>query len=220
MRSAPTSIISRAPRAAFRSPNCARSPTRCRSAGRHRDPQGPDRGAEFHRAPALARQSPDASPRIDAALRFLGRPDRRRSFGDWLRILIEDLLVIDAATIYPRFTRVTAERCNDYVCRHQFATAARRLLYELHRGFRVARRSGLNTEEVVHPRGREEFDPQSPHHEYDAQPSLNLQIGEAKRRRNSDLRRSRNRKSVRGTRVQKNLCLRGIFRTSKSSVEG
>ncbi len=48
---------------------------------------------------------PDASPRIDAALRFLARPDRRRSFGDWLRMLIEDLLVIDAATIYPRFTR-------------------------------------------------------------------------------------------------------------------
>ncbi len=48
---------------------------------------------------------PDASPRIDRALRFLSRPDRRRSFGDWLRILIEDLLVIDAATIYPRYTR-------------------------------------------------------------------------------------------------------------------
>jgi hypothetical protein len=48
---------------------------------------------------------PDASTRIDAALRFLARPDRRRSFGDWLRMLLEDLLVIDAATIYPRYTR-------------------------------------------------------------------------------------------------------------------
>src|SRR5208337_1526781 len=48
---------------------------------------------------------PDASPRIDAALSFLARPDRRRSFGDWLRMLLEDLLVIDAATLYPRFTR-------------------------------------------------------------------------------------------------------------------
>ncbi len=48
---------------------------------------------------------PDASARIDAALAFLSRPDRRRSFGDWLRMLIEDLLVIDAATIYPRFNR-------------------------------------------------------------------------------------------------------------------
>ena len=48
---------------------------------------------------------PDASARVGAALEFLGRPDRRRSFGDWLRILLEDLLVIDAATIYPRYTR-------------------------------------------------------------------------------------------------------------------
>ena len=48
---------------------------------------------------------PDASPRIDRALSFLSRPDRRRSFADWLRILLEDLLVIDAATIYPRYTR-------------------------------------------------------------------------------------------------------------------
>ena len=49
---------------------------------------------------------PDASARIDAALAFLARPDRRRSFGDWLRMLLEDLLVIDAATIYPRYDRV------------------------------------------------------------------------------------------------------------------
>ena len=48
---------------------------------------------------------PDASARIDAALAFLSRPDRRRSFGDWLRMLLEDLLVIDAATIYPRYDR-------------------------------------------------------------------------------------------------------------------
>jgi hypothetical protein len=48
---------------------------------------------------------PDESARIDKALAFLARPDRRRSFGDWLRMLIEDLLVIDAATIYPRYDR-------------------------------------------------------------------------------------------------------------------
>ena len=48
---------------------------------------------------------PDASARIDAALAFLARPDRRRSFGDWLRMLLEDLLVIDAATVYPRYDR-------------------------------------------------------------------------------------------------------------------
>ncbi len=48
---------------------------------------------------------PDQSARIDKALAFIARPDRRRSFGDWLRMLIEDLLVIDAATIYPRYDR-------------------------------------------------------------------------------------------------------------------
>jgi hypothetical protein len=45
---------------------------------------------------------PDASARIDAALGVLARPDRRHSFADWLRMLIEDMLVIDAATIYHR----------------------------------------------------------------------------------------------------------------------
>ncbi len=48
---------------------------------------------------------PDLSARIDKTLELLARPDRRRSFGDWLRMLIEDMLVIDAATIYPRFSR-------------------------------------------------------------------------------------------------------------------
>ena len=49
--------------------------------------------------------APDASTRIDKVLAFLARPDRRHSFGDWLRMLIEDMLVIDAATLYPRFSR-------------------------------------------------------------------------------------------------------------------
>src|SRR5271166_4224848 len=48
---------------------------------------------------------PESSARVDKALAFLARPDRRHSFGDWLRMLLEDLLVIDAATIYPRFSR-------------------------------------------------------------------------------------------------------------------
>ncbi len=48
---------------------------------------------------------PDESARIDKALALLASPDRRRSFGDWLRMLLEDLLVIDAATIYPRYDR-------------------------------------------------------------------------------------------------------------------
>jgi len=48
---------------------------------------------------------PESSARIDKALALLARPDRRHSFGDWLRMLLEDLLVIDAATVYPRFSR-------------------------------------------------------------------------------------------------------------------
>jgi hypothetical protein len=48
---------------------------------------------------------PEESGRIDKALALLASPDRRRSFGDWLRMLLEDLLVIDAATIYPRYDR-------------------------------------------------------------------------------------------------------------------
>jgi hypothetical protein len=49
--------------------------------------------------------APDAGARIQSALAFLARPDRRHDFAAWLRMLLEDLLVIDAATIYPRFTR-------------------------------------------------------------------------------------------------------------------
>ena len=49
--------------------------------------------------------TPDASQAIDAVTRFLARPDRRHSFADWLRMLLEDMLVIDAATLYPRFSR-------------------------------------------------------------------------------------------------------------------
>ena len=49
-----------------------------------------------------------AAPRAKAALAFLDRPDRRHSFAAWLRMLLEDMLVIDAATIYPRLTRAGA----------------------------------------------------------------------------------------------------------------
>src|SRR5271168_4247511 len=49
--------------------------------------------------------APGAAVRIQSTLAFLARPDRRHSFATWLRMLLEDLLVIDAATIYPRFTR-------------------------------------------------------------------------------------------------------------------
>jgi hypothetical protein len=47
----------------------------------------------------------DAQARIASALAFLARPDRRHSFAAWLRMLLEDMLVIDAACLYPRFDR-------------------------------------------------------------------------------------------------------------------
>jgi hypothetical protein len=49
--------------------------------------------------------SPASSQAIDQVTRFFARPDRRRSFTDWLRMLLEEMLVIDAATIYPRYNR-------------------------------------------------------------------------------------------------------------------
>jgi hypothetical protein len=60
-----------------------------RFAVRARDPSGASR----------------AGARIASTQAFLARPDRRHDFATWLRILIEDMLVIDAATIYPRMTR-------------------------------------------------------------------------------------------------------------------
>jgi Phage portal protein len=58
---------------------------------------------------------PDASARIDRALEFLSMPDRRHSFADWLRMLLEDLLVIDAPTIYPRYARSGAPYSLDII---------------------------------------------------------------------------------------------------------
>ena len=49
--------------------------------------------------------SPASSQAIDQVTRFFARPDRRRSFADWLRMLLEEMLVIDAATLYPRYNR-------------------------------------------------------------------------------------------------------------------
>ena len=46
-----------------------------------------------------------AAARTEAALAFLARPDRRHSFATWLRMLLEDMLVVDAACLYPRLDR-------------------------------------------------------------------------------------------------------------------
>ena len=55
--------------------------------------------------PRNRNDSPASSQAIDQVTGFLARPDRRHSFADWLRMLLEDMLVIDAATIYPRYNR-------------------------------------------------------------------------------------------------------------------
>ena len=39
---------------------------------------------------------------VEKVRQFLRRPDRRQSLHSWLRMLLEDMLVIDAACIYPR----------------------------------------------------------------------------------------------------------------------
>jgi len=43
--------------------------------------------------------------RIQEVLAFLRMPDRINTWQKWLRALMEDMLVIDAATVYPRFTK-------------------------------------------------------------------------------------------------------------------
>lgn len=48
-------------------------------------------------------QKPDA--RCDAVMDFLTFPDQEHDHATWLRMLLEDMLVIDAATIYPRKTK-------------------------------------------------------------------------------------------------------------------
>ena len=49
--------------------------------------------------------SAPAQPQAREATALLRRPDRMHSFSAWMRMLLEDMLVIDAATLYPRLTR-------------------------------------------------------------------------------------------------------------------
>lgn len=46
----------------------------------------------------------DDDPRCQALEKFFRRPDRFHDWGQWLGAIIEDLLVIDAPTVYPRRT--------------------------------------------------------------------------------------------------------------------
>lgn len=43
--------------------------------------------------------------KIDAITDFLAYPDRERDWDTWLRMLLEELFVIDAPTVYPRMTK-------------------------------------------------------------------------------------------------------------------
>ncbi|REF86438.1 phage portal protein [Methylovirgula ligni] len=45
-------------------------------------------------------KQPGADPRIAALRQFFARPDGLHTFGDWLRLLLEELFVIDAPTLY------------------------------------------------------------------------------------------------------------------------
>jgi hypothetical protein len=49
-------------------------------------------------------RSRNADPRTQQAKDFLAYPDKEHSWEQWARMLVEDMLVIDAATIYPRKT--------------------------------------------------------------------------------------------------------------------
>ena len=49
--------------------------------------------------------SPEAERQAKAATALLRRPDGMHSFNAWMRMILEDMLVIDAATLYPRLTR-------------------------------------------------------------------------------------------------------------------
>jgi guanyl-specific ribonuclease Sa len=49
---------------------------------------------------AARSKKPGEDPRIDAIEAFFARPDGRHSFADWLRLLLEELFVIDAPALY------------------------------------------------------------------------------------------------------------------------
>ena len=60
-------------------------------------------GLEWTVRPKDDRVQPDA--RCEQITAFLQTPDREHDWQTWLRMMVEDMLVLDAATIYPRMTR-------------------------------------------------------------------------------------------------------------------
>ena len=82
-----------------RSPNCAGSPTRLPLLRAVIETRKDQIAAQSYAIrPRNRKDLPASSQTIDAVTRFLARPDRRHSFADWLRMLLEEMLVIDAAT--------------------------------------------------------------------------------------------------------------------------
>lgn len=57
---------------------------------------------KWHIKPKDDKTKPDA--RCDELTAFFQKPDKEHNWTTWLRMLLEDMLVIDAATIYPRPT--------------------------------------------------------------------------------------------------------------------
>jgi len=57
---------------------------------------------QFQLKDKTARKRPD--PRIDQLNAFFTSPDREHSWDEWIGAILDDLLVIDAATVYPRRT--------------------------------------------------------------------------------------------------------------------
>ena len=55
--------------------------------------------------PRVEGKAKEGDARIEALTAFFCYPDRVHSWGTWLRIILEDMLVIDAPTIYPRFNK-------------------------------------------------------------------------------------------------------------------
>jgi hypothetical protein len=55
-------------------------------------------------AGTLGDESAKQDPRCEALVQFFRKPDRENNWETWLRMLLEDLLVLDAPTIYPRMT--------------------------------------------------------------------------------------------------------------------
>lgn len=57
------------------------------------------------KAGTVGDESVTPDPRCEAVAEFLRFPDREHDWATWLRMLLEDLLVIDAPTVYPRKTK-------------------------------------------------------------------------------------------------------------------